>query len=212
MMNSGGVICARENCPSTIVIGFDRCWFHLTRLERGRSGRVKAKMEVVRITELAGRIDTSPAVAMLNMVQEAASNVAFYGQQVAALRAELEDQEDGAPVIIDAEGVARVHPAWVGAGVAGRVDPANWKTEPHVLVRMYNDERDRLVRYAKLCLDAGVAERLVKLAERQGTAMVQILDAALERLELTPEQIQRLPAVMAEVLGPAPLEGQEVAE
>lgn len=159
----------------------------------------------MRITELAGRLDVSPAAAMLDMVQESAANCEFYGQQVAALRARIDEMGDdpGTPVLIDLEGVQRVHPAFIGAGVAGRVDPENWKAEPHVLVRMYNDERDRLMKYCKLCLDAGVAERLVRLAEQQGRAMIKILDNVFERLELSPEQAAQLPGIMSEILGQA---------
>ena len=62
---------------------------------------------------------------------------------------------------------------------------------PHVLVRMYGEERDRLVRYARACIDAGVAERLVRLAERQGGLLVGVVEAALADRELGLSEKQR---------------------
>lgn len=67
--------------------------------------------------------------------------------------------------------------------IAGRVDPANWKAAPHVLVTMYNEERERLVKWAKACRDAGVEESRVRLAERQGEMLATVLRTLLASLQ-----------------------------
>ncbi len=138
------------------------------------------------LNRLGVPIEIEPADAMLQMVWEAAGNVAVLRGWIQRLRQaeqliEGYDEED----IIDSL-------ASVGQGktvarsqrgvIAGRVDPANWKAAPHVLVVMYNDERERLVRWAKACRDAGVEEHRVKLAERQGELLAQVLRVFLEGL------------------------------
>lgn len=150
------------------------------------------------LTGLGGQIDVEPTEAMLVMVKEAAWNVAYLRSLVAELRGHVEDEER--PVVIDEEGVARVDPAWVGAGIAGRTSPDDWKADPHVLVKMYNDERDRLVKYAKLCRDAGVEERFVQIAEQQGVWLTQMLDRVFTQLLLTDEQRDQLPAIMGRIV------------
>lgn len=145
-----------------------------------------------------GSLDVSPTEAMLAMVREAAWNVAFLRSLVEVLRPQL---EDGGPVVIDEEGVTQVPAAWVGAGIAARIDPENFKAEAHVLVRMYDRERDRLVKYAKLCRDAGVEEGRLKVYEEQGRWLTQTLDLVFTELQLTEDQQDRLPTIMRGVIG-----------
>jgi len=58
-------------------------------------------------------------------------------------------------------------------------------------LRMYLDERQQAVRSAKAAIDAGVADRLVKLAEREVDVLVDVIRASLADmgLELTPERV-----------------------
>lgn len=67
-----------------------------------------------------------------------------------------------------------------------------------VLLRQYNEERDRLTRTSKLACDAGVAERIVNLAEQHGEALAQILRAIFDDddLGLTASQREQLPTVL----------------
>lgn len=191
-----------QPCGQNRIIGSTTCRLHAGKAPQVQAaGRRRQALEAIKqeLTSLGGSIDVDPAEAMLAMVREAAWNVAWLRSQVEELRPRLSDGDD-APVLIDEDGVATVHPAWVGAAVAGRVDPANWKAEPHVLVRMYNDERDRLVRYAKLCRDAGIEERRVQVEEEQARWVVAMLDRAFEQLELTAHQRERLPAIMGRVV------------
>lgn len=59
---------------------------------------------------------------------------------------------------------------------------------PHVLLKIYQDERDRLVRVCAVALRAGIEERQVKLAESQGAMVVKALRAILADLQLTAAQ------------------------
>ena len=70
--------------------------------------------------------------------------------------------------------------------------------ERDVLMRMYDDERDRVARIAKMGLDAGVAERQIRMAEKYGTQLAQVIqDIFMDaELALTPAQRAALPALL----------------
>jgi hypothetical protein len=151
------------------------------------------------IEMLGEQLDVTPTEAMLMSVREAAGNVAYLRSLVQQLSSEVDDH-GRAPVVIDDDGVARVEQAWVGAGLATRTSPTDWKANPHVLVSMYNEERDRLVRFAKLCRDSGVEEAKLAWEMQQGEWLVRTLDTVLEKLGLTPEQQDALPGIMGVVI------------
>lgn len=180
----------------------------LPQVKRATKRRLTLRVIREELTALGGSIDVEPTEAMLIMVKESAFNVAYLRALVQQLRAEVDSGEGN--FVINDEGVAELSPAYLGAGIAVRRSPASWTADYHVLVKMYNEERDRLVRYSKLCRDAGVQERQVQIAEEQGRWLVRTLDAVLEQLSLTPEQQEALPAIMGRVvdeLGASSLDG-----
>jgi hypothetical protein len=69
--------------------------------------------------------------------------------------------------------------------------------------QMGPEERDRVARVGKACLDAGVAERQVKLAEQYGSALANLLRSVFNDRELamTDSQRERLPDVLRRYLG-----------
>lgn len=60
----------------------------------------------------------------------------------------------------------------------------------NVLLHSLADERDRKTRYAKMAIDAGVAERVVRVQEAQAVMLAQILQSVFadEELGLLPDQ------------------------
>jgi len=48
--------------------------------------------------------------------------------------------------------------------------------EGQVLMRLWDEERDRIARISKMALDAGVAEQQIKLAEMYGAAIADLLN------------------------------------
>jgi hypothetical protein len=93
------------------------------------------------------------------------------------------------------------HVAWLREELAGVEDLAT--PEAQILVRLYGEERDRVGRLAKACLDAGVAERQVQLAERYGSAVAEVLRAVFNdpELALSAAQREQLPQVLRRHLG-----------
>jgi hypothetical protein len=162
---------------------------------RVRQGLAAIKTE---LTSLGGQLDVDPAEAMLSMVREAAWNVVYLRELVSLLKPAVDDGEGN--FVVDEDGVTRLSATFVGAGIGVRQSPDDWKADYHVLVKYYNEERDRLVRYAKLCRDAGVQERQVQIAEAQGEWLAATVDKVLEHLNLTEEQQQALPAIMGRVV------------
>lgn len=142
------------------------------------------------LDSLGGTIEVDPAEAMITCVRESAWNVAFLRKLVEPLKGGGEGpvvfEDDGEPRI-DHEGLTQV------TSTSMRIDP-------HILVKMYNEERDRLMRYSKLCADAGVEERKVRIAEAQGEWLVNTIDRVLDHLQLTEDQRIQLPAIMGRVV------------
>lgn len=69
-------------------------------------------------------------------------------------------------------------------------------------VKLYNEERERLAKMAKLALDAGVSERQVRLAEQQGAMVADLIRKVLDDpdLGLSPEQQERGRAIASSQL------------
>lgn len=157
-----------------------------------------------------------PAEPLMAMVREAAGNVAFLrwrvgrlnqevggeGQLIRDLDAWFELTEvERAAVLID-----------VGSGIAQRVDPENWRAEMHVLVKAYDRERDRLVKYSKIACDAGIQERLVKVVEQDANEIVRVIRHVLDGLELSPAQLERGRTLLREALEQQSVTSREVTD
>lgn len=78
-------------------------------------------------------------------------------------------------------------------GISSFTDAREW-------LYLYREERGHLARTAKMCIDAGVAQRLVSLAEDQGRILATAIRAILGALSLTPEQQALIPYIVPPVL------------
>ncbi len=99
----------------------------------------------------------------------------------------------GAPIDVEPHqalmGVLKVtagHVAWLAGEVQRLEDLEDGMARG--IVSLYSDERDRLARVAKACLDANIDEREVKLAEQQMEMIASLISAVVEDLGLTPKQ------------------------
>lgn len=181
--------CRKGATPGTTV-----CWKHgskapqVQRAAKRRLALEAARAEVEReAMRLGGSLEVDPLDVLLQSVREAWANVAVLRMALDELGVEV--ARDGAIALPERD----VRWDKGGTHVPARV---------HILVGMYNEERDRAARYAKLCLDAGVDERRVRVAEQQaqalGTAVGRALDDAAAAL--TAEQRQALRAALAREL------------
>ena len=131
----------------------------------------KVRAELVR---LGVPVPVDPIDALLGQLCEAAGNVAY-------LRGEVQRQQQQA--------TEREWPS--SQPLTYITDKGSAGVAP--LVLLYNEERDRTARLAKLALDAGVNERVVALAERLGASLQSVLEAALADAEwgLNAGQVER---------------------
>ncbi len=65
------------------------------------------------------------------------------------------------------------------------------------LAKLEAEERDRCANFAAKAVAAGLAERQVRVAERQGATMAAVLRAVLGDLGLNPAQLAQVPALLA---------------
>lgn len=65
---------------------------------------------------------------------------------------------------------------------------------------LYRDERAHMVKVAKMAIDAGLAKRMVEVAEDQGRMLAVAIKQVLDALELTPTQASLVPRVVPGVL------------
>jgi hypothetical protein len=56
------------------------------------------------------------------------------------------------------------------------------KEEAHVWIRLHQEEREHFTRVAKACIECGIAERQIKLAEEQGELIARVLQGVLSDL------------------------------
>lgn len=141
----------------------------------------------------------------------------LYQQRVQKLKAAQAVEQYGLSVEVDPhtaleEELARTagHVYWL-RGQVGDLDPDNMygpvgggpqaipSTEAHIWIRLYQEERDRLVKVAKTCIDAGIEERRVRIAEQQGQLIATAIKGILSKLGLADDP--RVPEVVrAELL------------
>lgn len=73
-------------------------------------------------------------------------------------------------------------------------------TDAHSWLILYREERQHMVRVSKMAIDAGIQERMVKIAEDQGRILATAIRAVLEALSLSPDQTLLVPQVVPSIL------------
>ena len=95
------------------------------------------------------------------------------------------------------------HVAWLRHEIAGMSQQDLGTVEGLAIVGLYNTERDRKTRIAKLCTEAGVDEAAVRVAETQVTILGNALIRACDSAGLSPEVRLRLGAALRDELATA---------
>jgi hypothetical protein len=83
-------------------------------------------------------------------------------------------------------------------------------TNERAWLDVWQRERAHLARVAKLCIDAGVSERQIALAEKQAELMFAIINEAFTQLGLTSEQQKRVPQIMPALIRRIAIPGEVV--
>jgi len=152
-----GTPCKARRGWGTGHAGYGRCKLHGGLSPSGvKAAGVQQARAAVAAYGLPREVD--PHSALLEELHRTAGHVAWLGSQVAGL-----DEGDMAGP--------------VGGGQGGFPS-----IEPHVWIRLYQEERRHLAGVAKTCVGVGVEERRVRLAEQQGEMIAQVLRGVLEEL------------------------------
>jgi hypothetical protein len=112
--------------------------------------------------------DVDPAAALLEEVHRTAGHVAWLATKVA----ELQEDDLTWGRIEEAEKNATEFP-----GTDTKIG-----ARPNVWLDLYQRERAHLVRVSKTALDAGISERLVRLAEQQGALLAEVIRRSADSL------------------------------
>lgn len=176
------------------------------RLHGGRAPQVVAAAER-RVQEAEARrtaatyglpIDIDPLDALIGELARTAGHVAWLGQLVASLHHE----DDPEPTVLG-DGGSRdsdePHVSRSGLKQYTRTEKFTVEQES-VWVRMYRDERKHLASVAGALLKAGVDERRVKLAERQGELLAEAFRAFATALGLDPGEERVRTAMRASLM------------
>lgn len=164
-----------DPCPTPPVRSTDKCRMHLGRSASSVIAEDKARKAMA---TYGLPIETSPAEALLSEVHRTAGHVAWLAAKVA----ELEEHEL-------TWGTTQIK---TGGQDGGTTEAA----EPHVWLKLYQEERKHLVRVCADAIRCGIEERRVKLAEAQGTLVAGLIRSILADLNLTAEQL----ALVSEVV------------
>ncbi len=142
--------------------------------------------------------EADPETVLLDLVSEAAGNVMWLGNQVNAL-AEEREEASGTARWAKTTGYAkgaRLFGAKVAVDAQGNEHEIG--EEERAMVRLYGQWADRLAKYAKAALDAGIEKRRVEMAERQGETIVVVVNNVLVQLGLDDSMIEKARVLVAE--------------
>lgn len=160
----GAGTCRRPAGWGTDHPGHGNCKLHGGSTSNGRkSAQKEIAKEAVTRYGLPREVD--PDEALLEEVHRTAGHVAWLGQVVAALEKKQ-----------------------ITHGVTKTVQLANGdkvieaKATVNVWLRLYQDERDRLVRVCRAAIEAGIAERRVRIAEQQAVMLAAVVKGILADL------------------------------
>ena len=160
--------------------GYGPCKYHLGSTPMGRKAGAEEMAEELMVF-YGSPVDTNPIEALLDEVSRTAGHVAWLAQRIAQFDVPINLTE------VDEHGKPQVKVAGLPPEVEG------W-------LRVYMSERGQLVRVSKAALDAGVNERLVRIAEYQGEKLADAVETILKRLGLTAAQQALVPTVVPNVL------------
>jgi hypothetical protein len=205
-----------NRCKNKAIPGGTVCRFH-----GGGSPQVASKA-VVRAEVMAwglGDSTVDPGEVLLRLVTQSAARAEMYarlleeayeaaerlkqshenGVELEALGDENADTAETArrdlDRIFNTGGVA----ALVGNTYGAAKDVGVYVTGEAIrgLADLEAKERDRCANFATKAVAAGLAERTVRIAERQGQLMVEIVQEALREVDLSPEQASAFKAALA---------------
>lgn len=139
-----------------------------------------AKLRVARweVTEWGGRLDLTPAEALLELVQTKAAEVAYWQYRVGQLT-----ERDRAGLHV----TSQVDES--GQGPQGSSDKSveTQTADLHLFLRALHKAQEQLAAFSAAALRAGVDEALVRIAAVQASAVIEFARRAMEAARRDPK-------------------------
>lgn len=180
-----------EQCTQPAASGQKVCRYHggsaRQNVAKGKE-RVAERKAAALVATYGLKIETTATEALLDEVQWTAGHVAW-------LRERVQEIESAAAV----QGTDSEHPLVWGVTKEKSGGEDHGTTEeaaPNIWLKLYQQERAHLVKVCAEAIKAGIEERRIKLAEKQGELVAQAIRAILSDLNLTAEQEARVPEVV----------------
>lgn len=186
-----GTECRRPAGWGTPHVGFDRCKLHGGNSPNGIKHAAKLQRDALAAADerrlaaegRAVELVVDPFDAVLRMLYKAAGWEAFCTRQVVAL--------EESTLLVDHMRVTQT----TGGDGSTRVERTNERAL-HVWVVEQQRARSEVARLAKIAIDAGVAERYVRVAEHTAEAVARAFDYLIGELGLNATQLRRAPGVV----------------
>ncbi len=166
-----GKPCKRPAGHGTAHVGYGACRLHAGGTPNAMIS-AQRKMAVEAVGMFALRRDVDPRTALLEEVHRAAGAIVWLEGKVNELDAQA---------LIWGVTEERDSTGHMGDSVTSSATYSKW-------YEMLGDERKRLVDASKACIAAGLMEREVQIAEKQGLMIAAVVRGILGKLNLTPEQ------------------------
>lgn len=186
-----------EPCRQGPIAGHDKCRFHIGKSQavaREEAARNATRDNALREAgRLARRVGSSmhPIEHLLDSLYRAAAEVEVFGQMVADLdnAGEVQAGEEPGTMRGWARWTTEIDPVTERPRRVVDMDPlmvrgADGTVHLHPFVKEYNDALERRAKFAKLAMDAGVAERQVQLAESQAALIAGVIRSILTELDV----------------------------
>ena len=165
-----GTPCQNPAGMRTEHVGYGTCYLHGGCMPNHVLAAARAEAHQSAAVFMGPALDVEPHEALLWCIRLAAGQVEYAQRRVAGLRDDDAFEET----------------------VGGRQLTA-W-------VRVQQESMERLARFSKMALDAGVEERRVRLSERFGEAIASVLDGGFKDLGLSADQQRRAPDIVQRAL------------
>jgi hypothetical protein len=175
----------RRPCASTaIVTGTTRCRAHGGAVKQVRA-QGEARALALDLT-YGDPIEISPAAALLEELYRTRGHVEWLSQRIGDLNPDTLVWGDTRVLNRPAKGEK-------GAEQSYDVEERTEGAELNLWLQLYRDERKHLVEVSRVCLNAGIEERKMKVIEAQAVILAQVIQSVLNdtRLEITaPPSVQ----------------------
>jgi len=173
-----------QQCAHVPTVGATVCRYHggaapqVIKAGKARRAKEDAAKKLAKLGQPIEGLD--PTDVLLGLVWEAAGNVAFLRRKVQQLQqgwvgrvysetlpdAKGDDDDPGEP------GDGIVGPTHLGDGGA------------HIYLQLYAEWCEKLAKFSKMAIEAGIVERQVRIAEQQAELMAQVIRGVLRDLNI----------------------------